>query len=63
MVRIRFRYGFSDNTIFELINSYWVETSKAKNNLTLKYLWWKKDFKKQLINAFKKKNELLICLI
>ena len=46
MVRIRFRYDFSDNKIFELINSYWVETLKARNNLTWKYLCWKVDFKK-----------------
>ena len=51
------------NTIFELINSYWVETLKAMNNATLKYLWWKVDFKKQLINGLKKKNRFLICLI
>ena len=34
---------------FWLINSYWAETLKAMNNPTLKYLWWKVDFKKQLI--------------
>ena len=49
MVRIRIRYDFSDNTIFKLINSYWVETLKARNNPTWKYLWWKVDFKKQCI--------------
>ena len=43
------------NIIFELINSYWVETLKVTNNATLKYLWWKVDFKKQLINGLKKK--------
>ena len=49
MVRIRFWYDFSDNSNFEL--SYWVEALKARDNLTWKYLWWKMDFKKQLINA------------
>ena len=53
MVRIRFWYDFSDNANFEL--SYWVEALKARDNLTWKYLWWKMDFKKQLINALEKK--------
>ena len=62
MVCIRFRYDFSDNKIFELINSYWVETLKARNNPTWKYLCWKVDFKKQVINALEK-NGFVICLI
>ena len=53
MVRIRFWYDFSDNANFEL--SYWVEALKARDNLTWKYLWWKMDFKKQLIDALEKK--------
>ena len=55
MVRIRIWFDFSDNTIFELINIDWAETLKARNNSKWKYLWWKVDFFKKIINALENK--------
>lgn len=45
MVHIREnQYDFDKLTIFELINSYWVESSKLKHNSKWKYYWWKLNF-------------------
>lgn len=38
------QYDFDKLTTFELIHSYWVESSKLKHNSKWKYYWWKLNF-------------------
>ena len=55
MVRIREYYDFSVDTVYELIECYWVDAYKSRNNHRWRYFWWKLEFRQHLISALEKK--------
>lgn len=56
MVRIRKDHSdFSEYTIFELIQSYWMDILKSKDSPRWRYFWWKFGSRHQLIDTLEKK--------
>ena len=55
MVRIRGDHiNFGNYTLFELIESYWVDMFKSGHNRNWRYFWWKIDFRRNLIDVLSK---------
>ena len=56
MVRIREdnKIDFTDYTLFEMLQAFWVECIKSRNT-NLKYYWQRLDYRKKLIKALEKR--------
>ena len=56
MVHIRGDHiNFDNYTLFELIESYWVDMFKFQHDWNWRYYWWKIEFRHNLIGALSKK--------
>ena len=46
---------FSNYTILEMSQSYWVEVVNSRRNSNYKYFWWRIDYKQQLKKRLQQK--------
>ena len=60
MARVR-EINFNEYMLFQLIESYWTDVYKSRNNRNWKYFQWKFEFRSKLTDAMKKEwtNSLL----
>ena len=56
MVRVREdnENDFTDYTLFEMIQAFWVDCIKSRND-NWQYYWWRLDCRKKIIKALGKK--------
>ena len=57
MVRVREdnENDFTDYTLFEMIQAFWVDCIKSRNE-NWKYYWWRLNYRKKSIKALEKKS-------